>query len=62
MSEEEMNSKVDVGDGETHGCPFTVWTKGFVYFPVCFGGEEWVGCVPRHPNGVPTKHQGGMAW
>ena len=59
MSEEEMNIRFSVGYGDTEGIPFTVWTKNTVYFPICYDGSEWVGCVSRHPNGKPTSHQGG---
>lgn len=32
----------------------------YVYFPLCYdGGSEWVGSVPRNPNGVLTMHLGG---
>ena len=30
-----------------------------VYFPVSYGGEEWVTSVSRKPDGVSTEHIGG---
>ena len=59
MTEEEMAKKFDAGYGGIEGCQFTVWTKGSVYFPICYDGAEWVGRVSRHPDGKPTEHQGG---
>lgn len=59
MTKEEMAKKFYVGFGETEGCAFTVWTKGRVYFPICYDGSEWVGSVSRNPDGKPTYHQGG---
>ncbi len=55
----EMDKKFDEGDDETHGKPFTAWTEKSVYFPVRGCRAEWVGSVSRHPDGKPTKHQGG---
>jgi len=49
----------DQGDGGTEGAPFTLWTAKAVYFPVQYDGAEWVGSASRHPDGVPTQHQGG---
>lgn len=59
MTEEEMGKEFNNGYGCTNGCPFTVWTKTSVYFPVCYDGAEWVGSVSRNPDGKPTDHQGG---
>lgn len=59
MTEEEMAKGFDAGFGGTEGCPFTVWTRNTVYFPICYDGAEWVGSVSRHPDGEPTSHQGG---
>jgi hypothetical protein len=59
MSEADMAREFDNGYGGTEGCPFTVWTENYVYFPICYDGAEWVGSVARNPNGVPTDHQGG---
>jgi hypothetical protein len=28
-------------------------------FPATYEGSEWVGSVPRNPNGKATKHIGG---
>jgi len=59
MSEKDMNTRFDSGFGGSEGCAFTVWTKNRVYFPVVYDGAEWIGSVPRNPNGEATDHQGG---
>lgn len=59
MTEKEMARNFDAGYGRPEGCPFTVWTKRTVYFPVCYDGSEWVGSVSRNPDGKSTHHQGG---
>ena len=59
MTDQEMNEEFDNGYGGTEGKPFTLWTKEFVYFPICYDGAEWVGSVSRNPNGRPTEHKGG---
>lgn len=59
MTEEDMMKNFDDDFGTTNGCPFTVWTKNTVYFPICYDGAEWVGSVSRNPDGKPTYHQGG---
>ena len=47
------------GFGGIQGPPFTLWTKDFVYFPVCYDGSEWCGSAPRNPCDIVTEHQGG---
>lgn len=59
MTDEEMSKMFYSGYGRIEGCAFTVWTKNFVYFPVCYDGSEWVGCVSRNPDRKPTDHIGG---
>jgi hypothetical protein len=59
MTKQEMNEEFDNEYGGTEGNPFTLWTKEFVYFPICYDGAEWVGSVSRNPNGRPTEHKGG---
>lgn len=59
MTEVDMAKKFDSGYGGINGCPFTMWTKRYVYFPICYGGAEWVGSVSRHPDGKATYHHGG---
>lgn len=44
--------------GSIEGEPFTLWTKGRVYFPMVFDGSEWVASISRDPDGVITKHLG----
>ena len=58
LSETELTSRFDDGFGCTEGEPFTAWTRNHVYFPACYDGAEWVGSVPRHPNGKATRHIG----
>lgn len=55
----ELQEEFDNGFGAVEGKPFTAWTEKTVYFPICYDGAEWVGSVSRHPDGVPTAHQGG---
>lgn len=59
LSEEEMDIVFDDGFGIEEGLAFTAWTDDYVYFPLCYDGSEWVGSVPRNPNGVSTMHLGG---
>lgn len=59
LTEEQLNRSFDSGYGIEEGDPFTVWTKNYVYFPVCYDGSEWIGCVARNPDNKPTTHQGG---
>jgi hypothetical protein len=59
MTDEQMDTAFDSGYGTSDGCPFTVWTKGRVYFPVVYDGAEWASSVSRHPDGKPTRHKGG---
>ena len=59
LSEGEMLTEFDCDYGGVNGCPFTVWTKNYVYFPACCDGSEWVASVSRNPNGKPTEHVGG---
>jgi hypothetical protein len=59
LSEDELDREFDSGFGGTEGRPFTVWTKGRVYFPGCYDGLEWVDSVSRHPDGISTNHVGG---
>ena len=58
MTEEEMLTEFYSGFGGPEGCPFTVWTKNRVYFPVVYDGAEWASSVSRNPNGKPTTHVG----
>ena len=59
MNDAEMEKAFDSGYGGTEGIPFTAWTEKTVYFPIQYDGAEWVGSVSRHPDGIPTDHQGG---
>ena len=59
MTDADMSKEFDSGYGAIRGCPFTVWTKYSVYFPLCYDGAEWVGRVSRNPDGVATAHLGG---
>lgn len=59
LTEADMVREFRSDYGGIEGVPFTVWTARTVYFPICYDGAEWVGCVSRHPDGKPTEHQGG---
>lgn len=43
LSPAELDAAFYAGYGAMQGEPFTVWTKDFVYFPVCYDGAEWCG-------------------
>jgi len=59
LTDEELDLEFDPGYGGENGLPFTLWTKGYVYFPVCYDGSEWCGSVSRNPGGKPNTHVGG---
>lgn len=59
LTEAELGVEFDGGYGGHNGKAFTCWTTNRVYFPVVYDGAEWVGSVPRNPNGEATRHQGG---
>ena len=59
MNDEQMDVQFYDGFGVAEGCPFTIWTENRVYFPAVYDGSEWCASVPRHPNGIPTRHVGG---
>ena len=54
-----MRVEFNDGYGGAEGMPFTIWTKKNVFFPAVYDGAEWVACVSRNPDGVPTEHIGG---
>ena len=54
-----LDIEFDRSYGSIHGIPFTLWTKDYVYFPVCYDGKELVGIVPRNPKYFATYHIGG---
>lgn len=58
LTDKELDVEFDNGYGGSEGRPFTLWTANFVYFPLVYDGAEWVGSVPRNPNGVATEHLG----
>ena len=55
----EWSRRFDSGYGLPEGAHFTVWTKRYVYFPVCYDGSEWCGGVPRNVCEVALSHEGG---
>lgn len=59
LTEEELDVSFNDGFGGSEGCPFTVWTENFVYFPAVYDGSEWVAWVHRNPDGHKTSHIGG---
>lgn len=38
---------------------FTAWGRKWVYFPVCFDNQVWVGHAPRDPCDLAMDPQGG---
>lgn len=56
---EDLDAEFHDGYGGEGGCYFQLWTKDFVYFPICYDGAEWCGSASRNPNGKPLSHQGG---
>lgn len=59
LTEEELNREFDSGYGSPEGCPFLLWTKTRVYFPVQYDGSEWCESVPRKPCDEKICHVGG---
>lgn len=59
LTNEDLDVEFNSGFGGSNGVPFTLWTKGRVYFPGVYDGMEWVSSVSRNPDGVPTTHVGG---
>lgn len=63
ITEKELTKKFDSGYGVAQGQPFLVYSKLFVYFPICYG-KEWISFVPRTPAIAKKrewlcKHYGG---
>jgi hypothetical protein len=59
LTDEELVKEFDDGYGGSEGVPFTAWSKKYVYFPVVYDGEEWVGSAPRTVCEEKTSHIGG---
>jgi hypothetical protein len=59
MTDAQMDAKFRSSFDGQHGIPFTAWTANTVYFPAVNDGVEWVACVSRNPDGLPTEHIGG---
>jgi hypothetical protein len=59
LTEDQLDTEFYSGFGGSEGCPFTLWTRDWVYFPIVYDGAEWPGYAPRNPNGVATEHWGG---
>ena len=59
LTEKQLDAKFDDGYGSTEGDKFTAWGKNWVYFPICYDGQEWVGHAPRNPCETAMEHQGG---
>lgn len=54
----QQHVRFDSSWGSPEGCPFTVWTQKWVYFPVCYDGEESVSSAPRDPCDHKCGHVG----
>lgn len=59
QEEDVFNKPFDNGYGGPEGSPFVVWSRDYVYFPICYDGAEWCGSAPRNPPHEPLEHQGG---
>lgn len=59
IDSDEIDREFDDGYGGDGGASFTAWGPSFVYFPVTYDSSNWVGSVPRNPNGVRTEPHGG---
>ena len=59
LTDEQLDLEFDDGYGREKGEAFTLWTKDYVYFPICYDGAEWAGSAPRNPCKKSLKHQGG---
>lgn len=59
LSAAELDTEFNAGYGGVEGKPFTAWSEKYVYFPATYDGAEWVACVSRNPDGLPTDHIGG---
>lgn len=59
LSDEELNVEFNNGFGGSEGKPFTAWSGKYVYFPVVYDGQEWVGRAPRKPCDEACEHVGG---
>jgi hypothetical protein len=51
---EELNTKENAPSGK----PFTAWGKNWIYFPLVYGGIEFIGKAPRNPCNIAMEHQG----
>jgi hypothetical protein len=64
LSEEGLRAEFDYWPNgqefanDTKGAPFTAWGERWVYFPLVYDGEEWVGHAPRNPCDIAMDHQG----
>jgi len=59
LSPQELHRVFDDGYGVSLGSPFTAWGEKYVYFPVVYDGNEWVGYVRRNPCEEASRHWGG---
>ena len=59
LTDKEMDIEFNEKSSGIEGKPFTAWSERYVYFPVTYDGEEWVGRAPRNPCKQITDHQGG---
>lgn len=59
LTDKQFDTEFNAGFGGSEGCPFTLWTKRRVYFPVVYDGAEWVCSAPRDPCDEVCVHVGG---
>ena len=56
LTEKQLDKEFDDGFGGSEGKPFLAWSLKHVFFPCVYDGQEWVGKVPRHPQGKLPKN------
>lgn len=55
----ELIQDFDAGYGGSEGAIFTAWGEKYVYFPVIYDDDEFVGYAPRNVCNIKTSHWGG---
>ena len=59
LTPDQLTKRFYHGFGGHEGCPFTLWTRKRVYFPIVYDGAEWAGSAPRSPCDEAVEHMGG---
>lgn len=58
LDEAGLRIEFDAWYGPIEGKPFTAWGEKWMYFPLSYDGEEYVGHAPRNPCDIAMEHQG----